>query len=77
MNSESRIIVNVGGVKYETFRSTLTAYPETFLGAMFHDRNSSMLLPTNGNEYFIDRNGEIFKYILEFYRNGEILEIIS
>ncbi|POG81634.1 BTB/POZ protein [Rhizophagus irregularis DAOM 181602=DAOM 197198] len=71
--SKERIILNVGGVKYETYRSTLTAYPETLLGTMFQERNHALLHPTNDNEYFIDRNGKAFHYILEFYRTGEII----
>ncbi|CAG8533938.1 2713_t:CDS:2 [Paraglomus brasilianum] len=67
-----RIILNVGGVKYETYRSTLTAYPNTLLGTMFADRNLSLLYKTDGNEYFIDRNGHAFFYILEFYRTGRL-----
>ncbi|CAG8476725.1 11292_t:CDS:2 [Funneliformis mosseae] len=68
-----RIILNVGGIKYETYRSTLTAYPDTLLGTMFQQRNHALLHPMNDNEYFIDRNGRAFHYILEFYRTGEIL----
>ncbi|CAG8534131.1 13179_t:CDS:2 [Gigaspora rosea] len=68
-----RIILNVGGIKYETYRSTLTAYPDTLLGTMFQARNHSLLHPTNDNEYFIDRNGRAFHYILEFYRTGEVI----
>ncbi|CAG8685568.1 4387_t:CDS:1, partial [Gigaspora rosea] len=56
---------------YETYRSTLTQYPKTLLGAMFQERNDAMLHPTNGNEYFFDRNGRAFHYIMEFYRTGE------
>ncbi|CAG8460545.1 1249_t:CDS:2 [Paraglomus occultum] len=67
-----RIILNVGGVKYETYRSTLTAYPNTLLGTMFADRNLSLLYKTVDNEYFIDRNGHAFFYILEFYRTGRL-----
>ncbi|CAG8517421.1 6423_t:CDS:2 [Gigaspora margarita] len=70
---EETIILNVGGIKYETYPSTLTAFPDTLLGTMFQERNRSMLHPRNGNEYFIDRNGYAFRYILEFYRNGKIL----
>src|ERR1044072_9054129 len=40
---------------------------------MFQQRNHALLHPTNDNEYFIDRNGRAFHYILEFYRTGEIL----
>ncbi|CAG8545000.1 11439_t:CDS:2 [Ambispora leptoticha] len=73
LNTDERIILNVGGVKYETYRSTLTAYPDTLLGTMFQQRNQQLLHPANGNEYFFDRNGKIFHYIMEFYRTGQIL----
>ncbi|CAG8520465.1 23811_t:CDS:2, partial [Racocetra persica] len=72
-HKEERIILNVGGIKYETYRSTLTAYPDTMLGTMFQERNGSLLHPTNGNEYFFDRNGYAFRFIIEFYRTGKIL----
>ncbi|KAG9299944.1 hypothetical protein G9A89_009672 [Geosiphon pyriformis] len=72
MIGEERIVVNVGGVKYETYRSTFTAYPTTLLGIMFHERNSALLHPVNGNEHFIDRDGHLFWYILQFYRTGKI-----
>ncbi|CAG8442167.1 8357_t:CDS:2 [Funneliformis mosseae] len=71
-NDGGRIILNVGGIKYETYRTTLTSYPDTLLGTMFQERNKELLRP-NGNEYFIDRNGKAFHYIMEFYRTGKIL----
>ncbi|CAG8787869.1 23713_t:CDS:2, partial [Dentiscutata erythropus] len=37
--SDEKIILNIGGIKYETLRSTLTAQPETLLGTMFRDQN--------------------------------------
>ncbi|CAG8606554.1 5199_t:CDS:2 [Ambispora gerdemannii] len=68
---ESIVVLNVGG--YETYRSSLTAYPDTLLGTMFADRNSSLLKPIAGsNEYFIDRDGHLFRYVLQFYRTGTI-----
>ncbi|CAG8628966.1 1646_t:CDS:2 [Ambispora leptoticha] len=70
---KERIVLNVGGIMYETYRSTLTRYPDSFLGRMFHERNRDMLHPTNGNEHFIDRNGLAFRFILEYYRTGKIL----
>ncbi|CAG8769554.1 8806_t:CDS:2, partial [Cetraspora pellucida] len=70
LDADDRIILNVGGVKYETFRSTLTAYPETLLGIMFADRNKEMLHPINGNEFFFDRDGYLFRHILQYYRTG-------
>ncbi|CAI2173234.1 5572_t:CDS:2 [Funneliformis geosporum] len=74
-STSDRIILNVGGIIHETTRSTLTSYPQTMLGRMFDPANTAMLKPTypNGNEYFIDRNGHVFYYIMEFYRNGDVL----
>ncbi|CAG8484708.1 6134_t:CDS:2 [Cetraspora pellucida] len=68
-----RIILNVGGIKYETYISTLTAYPTTLLGTMFQERNKALLKPTNENEYFIDRDGYLFRHILQFYRKSKII----
>ncbi|CAG8592892.1 2582_t:CDS:2, partial [Paraglomus occultum] len=68
---DERIILNVGSVKYETYISTLTAYPDTLLGVMFSPRNREMLKIKNG-EVFIDRDGYLFWYILQFYRTGVI-----
>ncbi|CAG8491389.1 11969_t:CDS:2 [Ambispora gerdemannii] len=69
---EEKIILNVNNVKYETYRSTLTAYPETLLGTMFQKRNSALLQPKNNNEYSINRDGNVFYYILEYYREGKL-----
>ncbi|CAG8437614.1 1720_t:CDS:2 [Acaulospora morrowiae] len=72
IDEAEHIVLNVGGVKYETYKSTLTAYPDTFLGTMFANHNKPLLRHLGSNEYFIDRNGYIFYYILEFYRTGKI-----
>ncbi|CAG8605026.1 4405_t:CDS:2 [Dentiscutata erythropus] len=71
--SEERIILNIGGIKYETLRSTLTAQPETLLGTMFRDQSEYIKNLVNGNEYFFNRNGKAFYYIMEFYRTGKFL----
>ncbi|CAG8542463.1 9936_t:CDS:2 [Rhizophagus irregularis] len=72
-SSERTIILNVGGIKYETYASTLTEYPDTLLGTIFQDKNRAMLHPQTGNIYFFDRNGYAFRYIMEFYRTGKLL----
>lgn len=38
---------------------------------MFQERNEELLKP-NENEYFFDRNGKAFHYIMEYYRTGKI-----
>ena len=40
---------------------------------MFQDRNKPLIQLNDNNEFFFDRNGQAFHYIMEFYRNGEIL----
>ncbi|KAG9296811.1 hypothetical protein G9A89_002208 [Geosiphon pyriformis] len=69
---ENRVVLNVGGIKFETYRTTLTAFPETFLGTMFAPRNEALLRNTNDNEYFFDRNPRAFYYIMEYYRTGKV-----
>ncbi|CAG8524854.1 9255_t:CDS:2 [Acaulospora morrowiae] len=49
-----------------------TAHPDTLLGTMFQERNRHLLDLTDQNEYFFDRDGIIFRYIMQFYRTGEI-----
>ncbi|RIB24344.1 BTB/POZ protein [Gigaspora rosea] len=71
--SEEKIILNIGGIKYETLRSTLIAQPETLLGTMFQDQNEYIKNSINENEYFFNRNGEAFYYIMEFYRTEKLL----
>ncbi|CAG8456886.1 3990_t:CDS:2 [Dentiscutata erythropus] len=68
--SRERVILIVGGIKYEAYRSTFTAYPQTRLGMMFSEENHAAPHSKNGNGnvYYIDRNGRLFYCILQFYR---------
>jgi len=63
-----RVILNVGGTKFETLVETITRFgKDTMLSAMlsFHSETKS--------EYFIDRDPEIFRHILNWYRTGMLL----
>ena len=66
----SVVNLNVGGQIYTTSLATLTKYSESMLGAMFSGRFAAQK-DSNGN-YFIDRDGALFRYILGFLRNGEL-----
>ena len=66
----SVIKLNVGGQIYTTSLATLTKYSESMLGAMFSGRFAAQK-DSNGN-YFIDRDGALFRYVLDFLRNGEL-----
>lgn len=55
--------LNVGGKLFTTYRSTLTKYPDTFLGTMYSQDNFKV-----DEVQFFDRSPELFEYILAFYR---------
>ena len=56
--SSETVIFNIGGVKFETFRSTLLKQPESFLAdPSFLSR---YYRPQQG-EYFFDRDPDMFK----------------
>jgi hypothetical protein len=68
--SQNVVHLNVGGVLYTTTKATLSRFPNSMLGAMF---NGSM--PTSCDQdgrYFIDRDGSLFGFILNFLRSSQI-----
>ena len=67
---EKVITLNVGGTRYTTTLSTLTKYPDSMLGAMFSGRHN--LPQQEDGSYFIDRDGEVFKYILMYLRDSTV-----
>uniref|UniRef100_A0A6B2LI17 BTB domain-containing protein n=1 Tax=Arcella intermedia TaxID=1963864 RepID=A0A6B2LI17_9EUKA len=62
------VSLNVGGVIYLTSKTTLLKHPGTMLHSMFSGRHT-VTKDQNGH-YFIDRDGTIFKYILNYLRTG-------
>ena len=68
-----RIVLNVGGRRFETYASTLRMYPTTLLGTMFSQRNRHLRHPDPSGEYFFDRDPTCFETILNFYRTGKYL----
>ena len=66
---EKVITLNVGGTRYTTTLSTLTRYPDSMLGVMFSGRHD--LPQQEDGSYFIDKDGEIFKYIMMYLRDRD------
>jgi len=69
---KSTVKLNVGGKIYKTTLDTLRNDPDSMLCAMFSGRHELKADEEDGS-YFIDRNGELFGYILDYLRNGELL----
>ena len=64
--SVNRIVVNVGGTKYEIAKTNLEKFPDTLLGS----ERKKYFFDEERMEYFFDRDPVIFKNIAEFYRVG-------
>ncbi len=55
LRADERIVLNVGGKRFETLSSTLAAHPDTLLGAMFSSRSHGLTHPDSSGEFFFDR----------------------
>jgi len=64
--------LNIGGVKYTTTLNTLLKQPNSLLAKWFADADSVFLKDNDGN-YFLDRDGRIFRYILQLLRGPEFV----
>ncbi|KAK6629941.1 hypothetical protein RUM43_003762 [Polyplax serrata] len=69
MDGENRIILNVGGIRYETYKTTLKKIAATRLSRLTEAlANYDPVL----NEYFFDRHPGVFAQILNYYRTGKL-----
>ncbi|VDK49446.1 unnamed protein product [Anisakis simplex] len=69
MDSENRVILNVGGVRHETYTHVLKKIPATRLSRLTPNlANYDPVL----NEYFFDRHPGVFSMILNYYRTGKL-----
>ncbi|KAL9950669.1 hypothetical protein ACROYT_G043202 [Oculina patagonica] len=71
----STVKLNVGGKIYKTTLDTLRKDPDSMLCAMFSGRFDLKADEEDG-AYFIDRDAELFRYILNYLRNGELLSVL-
>ncbi|XP_028404006.1 BTB/POZ domain-containing protein kctd15-like [Dendronephthya gigantea] len=62
--------LNIGGTIYTASLTTLTRCSKSMLAAMFSGR-MPLETDTNGN-YFIDRDGKLFRHVLNFLRSGQL-----
>ncbi|XP_077440152.1 uncharacterized protein LOC144062542 isoform X2 [Vanacampus margaritifer] len=64
--------VDVGGHTYTSSLDTLTKYPESRIGRLFNG-SEPIVLDGLRQHYFIDRDGAMFRYILNFMRTSKLL----
>lgn len=70
-NKGRRIIINVSGLRFETYEKTLSQFPATLLGCA---AKRDFYFDSENNEYFFDRNRSSFEAILFFYQsNGKLV----
>uniref|UniRef100_H3C1T2 Potassium channel tetramerisation-type BTB domain-containing protein n=1 Tax=Tetraodon nigroviridis TaxID=99883 RepID=H3C1T2_TETNG len=62
------IALNVSGTKFQTWRDTLERCPDTLLGSS----ERGVFYREATHDYFFDRDPDIFRHILNFYRTGKL-----
>ena len=67
----SIVELNVGGVFYTTALSTLTRETDSHLATIFKERLN--LEKDAKGKYFLDRDGVLFRYVLDFLRNQALV----
>lgn len=67
-HSDVKMRINVSGRFFDTWRHTLDKYPDTLLGS----NEKEFFFDDETKEYFFDRDPEIFRHILNYYRTGKL-----
>ncbi|XP_043092095.1 potassium voltage-gated channel subfamily C member 2 isoform X2 [Puntigrus tetrazona] len=83
-DEHERVILNVGGTRHETYRTTLKTLPGTRLALLASESDLESVLGqlqqvpgfieynARSNEYFFDRHPGVFAYVLNYYRTGKL-----
>ncbi|XP_076021101.1 BTB/POZ domain-containing protein KCTD16-like [Genypterus blacodes] len=67
--------LNVGGQVYYTRHATLSSFPNSLLGKLFSTKKGSSndLSRDFRGRYFIDRDGFLFRYVLDYLRDKQVV----
>ncbi len=70
---KDRVVINVGGMRHITYRSTLRNVPDTRLSwladsSAFHSADYD----AETGEFFFDRHPAVFSHVLNYYRTGKL-----
>uniref|UniRef100_A0A8C4WBL2 BTB domain-containing protein n=1 Tax=Gopherus evgoodei TaxID=1825980 RepID=A0A8C4WBL2_9SAUR len=67
------IELNVGGQVYITRHPTLVSVPGSLLWEMFTQKNIRSLARDSKGRFFVDRDGFLFRYILDYMRDQQLV----
>uniref|UniRef100_H3CD81 Potassium voltage-gated channel, Shaw-related subfamily, member 3a n=1 Tax=Tetraodon nigroviridis TaxID=99883 RepID=H3CD81_TETNG len=68
-----KIVINCGGIRHQTYRSTLKTLPGTRLSWLTEpDAYSNFDYDPKSDEFFFDRHPATFAFILNYYRTGKL-----
>ena len=65
---DEKFIINISGRRFETLRNTIERYPDTLLGS----NEREFFFDEESKEYFFDRDPDLFRHILNYYRTGKL-----
>ncbi|XP_019377006.1 PREDICTED: BTB/POZ domain-containing protein KCTD12-like [Gavialis gangeticus] len=65
--------LNVGGQVYITRHPTLVSVPGSLLWEMFTQKNIRSLARDSKGRFFVDRDGFLFRYILDYMRDQQLV----
>ena len=68
----NKVIINVGGARFETYKSTLRNIPDTRLAWITESKADNPDYDPISGEYFFDRHPHMFLMILNYYRTGKL-----
>uniref|UniRef100_A0A8C7LBB2 Potassium channel tetramerisation domain containing 12b n=1 Tax=Oncorhynchus kisutch TaxID=8019 RepID=A0A8C7LBB2_ONCKI len=71
--TRSIVELNVGGQVYITRYSTLVSVPDSLLWEMFSRKTTKGLARDTKGRFFLDRDGFLFRYILDYMRDQQLV----
>ena len=69
---KDRVIINVGGQRHETYKTTLRNIPDTRLSWLCEASQGSADYDSDSGEFFFDRHPHVFANVLNYYRTGKL-----
>jgi len=67
--AKQKVILDIGGTRFSTTKTTLLGVPNSFFHAML---SSGCWQPDEDGSYFVDRSPKYFEYVLDMLRNGQV-----